>query len=267
MSIPQPSTGPAGDQSTVLWTGRCMAWQLPPDETCAAMARTQVREVLRALLMPAELVCDATTVVSELATNVFAHALGGRASAAVPVAALPELYLYRRGIQPEIVVKVFDSAPWQGAFPPRPPRPGPAAESGRGLHIVNGLVREHGGHWGVHRTRSRLAPTPVPGKAAYFTLPIPPACPALSPDPPRPDCAQAARELEKALAARGLNRMRRCEAANIAVLSVRAEITVWARQNAFWVTMPTTGTLRHPLSDITEVTEAIVHCNEDLNAR
>ncbi|RAY17012.1 hypothetical protein DPM19_02285 [Actinomadura craniellae] len=240
---------------------------MPPDETCPAVARTQVKGVLLALLMPEELVRDATTIVSELATNVFTHALGGRAPAATPIPALPELHLYRRGVRPQIVVKVFDTSPWRGAFPPGPLRPGPEAESGRGLGIVDALVREHSGRWGVHRTRSRLAPTPTSGKAAYFALPVPLAAPALSPAPSRPDCAQAARQLENALAARGLLRMHRCEAGNMAVLSIRTEITVWARDNAFHVTMPTTGTVRYPLSDITEVTEAIVHCNEDLNAR
>jgi hypothetical protein len=31
--------------------------------------------------------------------------------------------------------------------------------------------------------------------------------------------------------------------------------------------MPSVGTVHHPLTDVTEVAESIVQCNEDLNAR
>ncbi|MEU6035909.1 hypothetical protein ABZ801_10905 [Actinomadura sp. NPDC047616] len=53
----------------------------------------------------------------------------------------------------------------------------------------------------------------------------------------------------------------------MAVLSVRAEITVWARPQVITVTMPLTGTARFALTDVTELAELIVQCNEDLNAR
>jgi hypothetical protein len=53
----------------------------------------------------------------------------------------------------------------------------------------------------------------------------------------------------------------------MAVLSVRAEITVWARQNTIILTTPLTGTICYPLTDVVELAEVIVQCNEDLNAR
>lgn len=255
-----------GQVSRFLEPSGCEVWQLPPDRTCAAVARRQVRRVLQALQLPEEMITDATTVVSELAANVHEHTLGGRSPASGPMVALPELYLYRRGVQPEIVVKVFDSASWRGGLRRAGLRPDIAAESGRGLEIVDGLVQEHGGQWGVHRTRSRLASTPVSGKVAYFTLPVPVVSPVFGFTPARLDSAQAIRELERALGARGLGISHHCEAANTAVLSVRPEITVCARQDVFCVTMPSVGTVHHPLTDVTEVAEAIVQCNEDLNA-
>ncbi|WP_285496746.1 hypothetical protein [Actinomadura sp. NBRC 104425] len=79
--------------------------------------------------------------------------------------------------------------------------------------------------------------------------------------PSRDSCREAE------LAARGLERLHRCEGWNMAVLSVRAEITVWARPQVITVTMPLTGTARFALTDVTELAEPIGQCNEDLNAR
>ncbi|WP_160573536.1 ATP-binding protein [Actinomadura physcomitrii] len=247
-----------GDESGAAWGaevirgGGCVVWALPTDATCAAFARARVGATMRALRMPDVLVRDAATMVSELATNTYRHAPGTSA----------ELYAYRTGERARIVVKVFDGAPWKGAVRPGPPS-SPLDEGGRGFELVKALAWEHGGFWGVHRSRSRLAFAPVAGKAAYFGLPMP----GVALPVPRKDPAEAARELEAALGGRGLRPLHRCEGWGMAVLSVRAEITVWARRHGFVVTMPSVGTVRYPLWEVTEVAEAIVRCGEDLDAR
>lgn len=235
----------------VIRGGGCVVWALPVDATCAAFARARLGATMRALRMPDVLVRDAATMVSELATNTFRHAPGTPA----------EMYVYRTGERARIVAKVFDGAPWKGAAP-RGRRPSPLDESGRGLELVKALAQEHDGSWGVHRSRSRLAFAPVAGKAAYFALPMP----GITLPVPRKDPAGAARELEAALAGRGLRPLHRCQGWDMAVLSVRAEITVWARWHGFVVTMPSVGTVRYPLWEVTEVAEAIVRCGEDLDA-
>ncbi|MDL4773793.1 hypothetical protein [Actinomadura xylanilytica] len=52
----------------------------------------------------------------------------------------------------------------------------------------------------------------------------------------------------------------------MAVLSVRPEITVFARQGGFSLTTPLTGTVRYPLAEVVEVSEVVVWCNEELDA-
>ncbi|MFB4301942.1 ATP-binding protein [Actinomadura sp. NTSP31] len=227
-------------------------WALPADATCAAFARARLSATMRGLRMPDVLVCDAATMVSELVTNVHRHASG----------TVSELYVYRTGERAEIVAKVFDGAPWKGAVPAAR-RPLPLDEGGRGFEVVNALAAEHDGRWGVHRSRSRLAFAPITGKAVYFALPmVGVALPVLCKDP-----VGAMSELEAALSGRGLRALHRCQGWDMAVLSVRAEITVWARRHGFVVTMPSVGTVRYPLWDVTEVAEAVVRCHEELDAR
>ncbi|XRQ13297.1 ATP-binding protein [Actinomadura welshii] len=254
--------GAGGCGAEVVRRGGCAGWVLPPDARCAGVARKAVRETFTELLLPREVVDDAETMVSELATNVFAHALGGRALDAVPTAGLPELQIYGRGEGTEIVVRVFDSASWCGTVPSggrlRPPA---EAEGGRGLELVNALAVEHAGSWGAHRSRSRLGLVPVSGKVVYFALPVRvPWC------PPRRDCHEAARELRQLLAARAIGPLHLCDGHQMVVLSVRAEITVWVRDGTFFVTRPPSGVVRLPLCDVVDVAEGIVRANEDLDA-
>ena len=227
------------------------------------MARKVVRETLGDLPLPDAMVDDAVTMVSELATNVFAHALGGRALSVMPTAGLPEVQIYGRARGTEIVVRVFDSAAWCGTVPSgaglRPPAD---AEGGRGLELVNALAVEHGGRWGACRSRSRLGAVPVSGKVVYFTLPA-----AVAWSPPRRNCHEAARELRRLLAARGIGPLHLSEGWRMAVLSVRAEITVWVRDGTFFVTLPGGDGACHPVCGVVDVAERIVRCNEDLNAR
>ncbi|GAA0586302.1 hypothetical protein GCM10009546_55840 [Actinomadura livida] len=235
---------------------------LPPEARCAGVARKLVREALTALLLPGEVVEDAVTMVSELATNAFAHALGGRALGVTPTAGLPELQIYARGQGTEVVVRVFDSASWCGAVPSGENlRPPVDAVGGRGLELVNALAVEHGGRWGAHRSRSRLGSAPVSGKVVYFALPARvPWC------PPRRDCHEAARELRRLLAARRIGPLHLSDGLRMAVLSVRPEITIWVRDATFYVTRPSAGAVRRPVGDVEDVAEEVVRCNEDLDA-
>lgn len=244
----------------VVRAGGCAVWALPPEARCARVAREVVRETLGALLLPGAMVDDAVTMVSELATNVFAHALGGRPLATMPTAGLPEVQIYGRGGGTEVVVQVFDSAAWCGTAGAglRPPV---EAEGGRGLELVNAMAVEHRGRWGAHRSRSMLGSVSVPGKVVYFALPA-----AMAWSPPRRDCHEAVRELRRLLGARGIGPLHLSEGWRMAVLSVRAEITVWVRDETFFVTLPEGGACR-PVCDVVEVAEGIVRCNEDLNAR
>ncbi|MEV4252068.1 ATP-binding protein [Spirillospora sp. NPDC049652] len=237
-----------------------MTWGLPPDASCAAVARRHLRGVMSALGLADELVYDASTMVSELAGNVFLHALDGVPR--VPaLGALPELSVYRRGEKAQLVAQVFDATPWKGASPWTASRAGFDSEGGRGLEIVDALAAEHGGEWGVHRSRARLGDPHRSGKVTYFALPVGAAWPF-----PQMDVGCALRKLQAALVARGLGPVHRSEGWNMGVLSVRAEITVWARPHGFHLTTPSVGTTRHPLVEITELAELIVRCNEDLDA-
>ncbi|MBW8484889.1 ATP-binding protein [Actinomadura parmotrematis] len=241
--------------AAVIRGGGFAVWGLPGDATCAAVARERVRGTARELGLAGGLARDAVTMVSELATNAFVHALGKDVAA-------PELYAYRRGAAPELVVKVFDGGGWRGEFPRAPFRPPPDAEGGRGLEMVNALVVEHGGQWGVHRSRSWRGVMAAPGKVAYFAVPVP----GVWSSGPEPDCQAVGRELEGLLRARGFARLHRCEGWNMAVLSVRPEITVWVRRHGILLTQPGTGTVRYPLGEVAEVTEAIVRCDGELGA-
>src|SRR5690348_9107492 len=63
-SPPEPAAGPAA-----LARGGCCAWPLPPDATCAAVAREVFSEAAGVLGLPSELMSDGVTMASELAAN------------------------------------------------------------------------------------------------------------------------------------------------------------------------------------------------------
>ncbi|MFD0684183.1 ATP-binding protein [Actinomadura fibrosa] len=197
---------------------------------------------------------DAVTIVSELATNAFVHGVPGRP----PDGPGPELVMYVRRARTEIVTQVFDSGPWKGRLPRTCVRSDLATESGRGLQLVDALTAEHGGSWGVHRSRSRLATVP---EVAYFVQPVPEGGRS-----GQVDLDSGGRALGAALRARGLGPLHGCEGWDMAVLSVRAAITVWVRSSTISLITPLTGTVRYPLVDVADVVEGIVRCNEDLDA-
>ncbi|RAY11060.1 hypothetical protein DPM19_32680 [Actinomadura craniellae] len=247
-----------------LGAGAFPVWALPPDESGAGFARAVVRSVFGGLGFPAEVTYDVAVVASELATNVHRHAYAGRAPAGERGPGWPEVWAYLRWKPcPQVVVKVFDAAPWLAYRSYTPVRPPAQAEGGRGLELVDALTAEHGGQWGVHRTRSRLGDRPVPGKAVYLTLPLPthrlpPAHP-----PALQATTQTATRMHTLLSARGLGRIHGAHHPQMAVLCVRPGVHVWIRPDALTYRTPGHSTHTHPPHDTVEVTEQIVrHCTE-----
>ncbi|MFI0480356.1 ATP-binding protein [Actinomadura sp. 9N215] len=114
-----------------LETGGCAVIPLPPDESIAAVARSQVRGLLPALGLSVEDVHDLAVMVSELATNVFQHAMSGDGLAGA------ELWVYQRSGEQghdELVVKAFDTLrEWRR--PAAPPQP--ATTNGTTAHAAD----------------------------------------------------------------------------------------------------------------------------------
>jgi len=249
--------------------GGCQAWPLPPDGTCAGTARRLFREAVADLGLPADVVHDGVTMVSELAANTL-HARGNveyDGSGQRPVTGLPELWCYVRGCPAgyELVCKVFDSQRgWKAGAPPDPARVSLESINGRGLKVVAELS---GRRWGHHLTRARLGRWKVQGKAVWFEIPVPAArAMARLTGHPVGSC-EAARELEDLIADRGIgHRLVRTDeaAADIAVLSVRSDLTVWCRNGtAFWATGH--GYQRRNFADLVEVSEQVVRAHEELD--
>jgi anti-sigma regulatory factor (Ser/Thr protein kinase) len=125
-------------------------WPLPEDARTVGHARSVVREELSALDLHADTVDDAVLMVSELVTNAFLYGED------------PYELLLQIDAR-EIMCVVVDSGK---ALPTTPP-PDPAAEHGRGLHIV---ARLSDGFYGCHPQRYQTRPELV-GKATWFALP------------------------------------------------------------------------------------------------
>jgi hypothetical protein len=266
MGAPRPVAGP-----DALAAGGCCATPLPLDATCARKARQVFREVAARLGLPDDQAHDGVTMASELAANTM-HAHGNvelDGSSGQPLAGFPELWLYlRRAAEGwELVCKLFDSVSgWpQGPAPPGADA-GPTSVSGRGLQVVAALSE---GRWGHHLTRSRLGGWKVPGKAVWFSCPVPgkrvPRClrsAALAP-------AQAARALEAMLADRGLGaRLLRADepAAAMSVLSIRVGLTVWCRDRVIWWQAADGRYEQRVPTDLVETAESIVCTCEEMDS-
>lgn len=238
-----------------LVLGGCSAWPLPADETCAGVARAYLRAALTAVKVPGELVDDVTLAVSELATNGLRHGVG--AAAAFPGTpagrAVLELWAYHR-VTPEsqFVFKVFDPNPeWT-----RPARTdGTWGENGRGIAIVDAVSW----NWGWHRTRSRLGPLPVPGKATWFCTPVTWVCE--QPPRPRPLPWEAAVALNRLLIARGLDGTRCQHGSDRSVVTMRG-LTVWSEPPGVfrWRVRPGSrdAYARRPYADLHDVADEVV---------
>jgi anti-sigma regulatory factor (Ser/Thr protein kinase) len=139
--IQGPAVGPAARaDSAVVQT------ELPADLTSARQARSAVRQALAAWGME-DLSGDAELLASELVANSAEHGEGNSISLAL-----------RRHVDPDgrpsITCEVTDTAPW---FAPRL-APGPDAERGRGLAIIETLARSCG-----------VRPSQA-GRVSWFTL-------------------------------------------------------------------------------------------------
>lgn len=253
--------------------GKCLAWPLPVDATCARVARRLFREGTDGIGLSPDQLEDGIMMASELAANTL-HASAADSSPA----ARPELWLYLRsggfgGNGREVVCKVFDSSTgWRRGVVPVPgkthTRAASDGEHGRGLQVVHELA---GGHWGFHLSRARLGMTR--GKAVWFAQPVPePAClpPGVALFPrlrTSITSLQAAQELESALEGRGFaGRLVRADdhAADMSVVSVSDGLAVWCRAGVAWLRVPGREGLRWPFGDLVEVAEQVIRVYEEL---
>jgi hypothetical protein len=262
---PAAQTAPGGQPvgPAALAQGGCCAWPLPPDATCAAVARGVFRDAAGLLGLPDELASDGVTMASELAANTL-HAQQNvefDGAGAWPLAGAPELWIYLRRAAGrwELVGKVFDSqSGWDHALAPVPGGAGADSVSGRGLQVVAALSA---GRWGHHLTRSRFGGWRVPGKAVWFGLPVPARC---VPGPQRGGRlapGRAARALEEMLAERGLGGgLLRAQApsAEMSVLSVRCGLTVWCRDTVIWWQTPDGRREQRVPTDLVDTAEQLV---------
>lgn len=248
----------------------CLAWPLPLDATCAGVARKLFRESAADLGLSADTIHDGVTMVSELAANTL-HAQGNvefDGSMQRPVTGSPEMWSYVRMCPTgyELVCKVFDSQRgWKTGAPPDPARVTLESINGRGLRVVSELSD---GRWGHHLTRGRLGRWKVQGKAVWFALPLSQARGAARLGRCQLTSCQAAKELEELLVERGIGRrLVRSEelVSDIAVLSIRADLTVWCRGGTISWTASDGSYERRVFADMTEVTEQLVRLHEELD--
>ena len=123
----QPTAGQATEAD-----GSTMRTELPADLTSARQARSAIRQALTAWRME-RLSGDAELLASELVANAAEHGDGTPISLALRRHAGP-------GGRPGITCEVTDTA----SALPRSTEPGPDAERGRGLAIVDALAQSSG---------------------------------------------------------------------------------------------------------------------------
>jgi anti-sigma regulatory factor (Ser/Thr protein kinase) len=144
------------------WVRREVVSRQPDLGLAAKAAREFSERTLRGWGLPG-LADDAAVIVSELVSNAIRHGAGGPNGNGLDYDRI-ELILWRRSGQ--IICAVTD--PGTGA--PAMADPGPLAEQGRGLHVVEALSATWG--WtrlGDHRKAvwaAVPAPEPEPGRAA-----------------------------------------------------------------------------------------------------
>jgi hypothetical protein len=256
------------------------AWRLPDDPGCARSARAYVRQALAGLRLPKKLIEDAELAVSELAANAWQHALDSKPllEGTGPCAALPELWLYRRGtpLDAELVCGIFDTR--RDAWPqPRQnllrllPDDSELADpqldailagnpgNGHGLGIIQAISRATG----CHRTRSRLNGLPVPGKVTWFTMKIPASSPAACPPPAELTPVQAAHTLSALLSARGIPGISHHHGTRTqSVVSIAVGLTVRCRDGIFqWLAG---GVEQRAFFDLADTVEDIIRLHENL---
>jgi anti-sigma regulatory factor (Ser/Thr protein kinase) len=144
MSDPPPKEAPGVGEPSA--DGATMRTELPAEPASAQQARSAIRQALTGWGMN-HLTGDAELLASELVANAAEHGDGTPISLALRRHAEP-------GEQPGITCEVTDGSPAM----PRRTEPGPGAERGRGLAIVDALARSSG-------VRASEA-----GKTTWFTL-------------------------------------------------------------------------------------------------
>ncbi|GLZ10349.1 hypothetical protein Acsp04_05840 [Actinomadura sp. NBRC 104425] len=231
--------------------GGACAWRLTADAGCAAQARSALGSVMQALRFPAASIDDGALAVSELATNALWHAISPYPANRSPAGQLvgPELWVWARTApQPEFVAAVFDAAP---EVTPQVHTEDVTSTHGRGLGIVEALTSA----WGWRRTRSRLASPPISGKAVWFSLPLPSTWPR---PPHRIPPAVAAQHLTTHLSHRGITATRCSDVTGISVVTTAA-LNIWVCREAFSWTGSDGVHHRHPLIDLQETAEHVLH--------
>ncbi len=212
--------------------GGCFVRPLPLDRTCSSAARRFFREAVAGLALPADMVHDGVTMVSELAANTL-HAHGNvefSGNKQRAVSGIPEFWLYLRGTgaRSEVVCKIFDSEPTWNVDAQEQPGKAPLEQvGGRGLQVVAALSA---GQWGGHPSRGRLGAWKVVGKAVWFALRVPPVAEPARHGRRELGPEQALDELELMLGDRGLGgRIVRVDepSGDMSVLSVSRHLTVW----------------------------------------
>src|SRR5258708_6737176 len=155
------------DKAQNIHIGGACAYQLPPDPSCAGLARSLLSATMTSLGLPQQVTENGMLAVSELATNAYQHAADhGPAAAGVP-----ELWIWARTFPaPQLIVSVFDR---DGEVAPHTACAEPLDEHGRGLHLVASVTAD----WGVRSSRCRLGPRPVTGKSVWCALELPEAWP------------------------------------------------------------------------------------------
>lgn len=224
-----------GSVTEALRTGACVARALAGDRMVRE-ARRAVRDAASGLGAARQLVDDVELAASELATNALVHGLfepvleGG-----VPVAGLPELWLYVRGtaLPRELVVCVFSPGPaWAALAAPAVGMPDEGGESGRGLQIIAGLGESWEGRWGWRLSRARLGCVRGPGTASWVALPLPEDVQA---GPPFDVVvvAEAVDRLAALLRSRGLDGMTCRVSGSAGMLALGHGLTVWVLRDVY----------------------------------
>jgi anti-sigma regulatory factor (Ser/Thr protein kinase) len=149
---PPRAAGPAADHHNR--PGTYARADLTPEPAAAGQARRLTRDALTRWGM-SHLTDDAQAIASELASNAVNHAVAPRPTMPAIIFAVHQ--------QPgQITITVWDNGPGQ----PLLTHPGPDAENGRGLEVIDDLTACNWGWW----------PTPNSGgKVVYATLPAPDA--------------------------------------------------------------------------------------------
>lgn len=239
-------------------SGACVASALAIGPESVSDARRRVRTIAEELGLPPALVGDFAVITSELVTNALRYGgdrvvyRGGR-----PVAGLPELWLYLRGIErPELVVTVFDTGDfWTSTV--RVPASGRDVDNvnGRGLQIIAALAGEAGGRWGLHPSRSRLGEQRLAGTAVWAALPVPKSVRVPLSAEARPE--EAVSRLVELLRSRGIGGLIAQASEQDAVLSMPG-LTVWFRRGAYVWQSAAGGRLSAGAADLVDAVEQIV---------